>query len=61
MDGEPKVGIISGTGDRRDEDIKELGRISGKIILMRSSSGRIKTCRGRTAEEIVNLTGRRNQ
>jgi cyanophycin synthetase len=30
MDGEPKVGIISGTGDRRDEDIKELGRISGK-------------------------------
>lgn len=54
MDGEPKVGIISGTGDRRDEDIKELGRISGKYfdeIIIRQD----KNLRGRTAEEIVGL------
>ncbi len=54
MDGEPKVGIISGTGDRRDEDIKELGRISGRSfdeIIIRQD----KNLRGRTAEEIVNL------
>ncbi len=54
MDGEPKVGIISGTGDRRDEDIRELGRISGKYfdeIIIRQD----KNLRGRTAEEIVNL------
>ncbi|MES2775881.1 MAG: cyanophycin synthetase [Bacteroidota bacterium] len=54
MEGNPKVGIISGTGDRRDEDIKELGRISGKCfdeIIIRQD----KNLRGRTAEEIVNL------
>ena len=32
LDGTPKVGIISGTGDRRDDDIKELGRISGRYF-----------------------------
>ncbi len=54
MDGSPKVGIISGTGDRRDEDIRELGRISAKYfdeIIIRQD----KNLRGRTAEEIVNL------
>ncbi len=54
MEGSPKVGIISGTGDRRDEDIKELGRISGSCfdeIIIRQD----KNLRGRTAEEIVNL------
>lgn len=54
LDGDPKVGIISGTGDRRDEDIKELGRISGRSfdeIIIRQD----KNLRGRTAEEIVNL------
>ena len=54
MDGEPKVGIISGTGDRRDEDIRELGRISGRYfdeIIIRQD----KNLRGRTADEIVNL------
>lgn len=54
LDGNPKVGIISGTGDRRDEDIKELGRISGRSfdeIIIRQD----KHLRGRTAEEIVNL------
>ena len=54
LDGEPKVGIISGTGDRRDDDIRELGRISGRSfdeIIIRQD----KHLRGRTAEEIVNL------
>ncbi len=54
MEGSPKVGIISGTGDRRDEDIKELGRISGNCfdeIIIRQD----KNLRGRTAEAIVNL------
>ena len=47
-----KVGIISGTGDRRDEDIKEMGKISAKCfdeIIIRQD----KHLRGRTAEEII--------
>ncbi len=54
LDGTPKVGIISGTGDRRDEDIKELGKISASCfdeIIIRQD----KHLRGRTAENIVNL------
>ncbi|CAN5162016.1 cyanophycin synthetase [soil metagenome] len=49
-----KVGIISGTGDRRDDDIREIGRISGKNfdeIIVRQD----KHLRGRTAEEIIGL------
>jgi cyanophycin synthetase len=48
------VGIISGTGDRRDDDIRELGRISGRSfdeIIIRQD----RNLRGRTADEIVNL------
>ena len=54
MDGTPKVGIISGTGDRRDEDIRELGAISARSfdeIIIRQD----KHLRGRTAENIVEL------
>ncbi len=54
LDGTPKVGIISGTGDRRDEDIRELGVISAKHfdeIIIRQD----KHLRGRTAENIVDL------
>ena len=54
MGGYPKVGIISGTGDRRDEDIRELGRLSARFfdeIIIRCD----KNLRGRTAEEIVGL------
>ena len=50
----PRVGIISGTGDRRDEDIREIGRISAKNfdeIIIRQD----KNMRGRTADEIINL------
>ena len=54
IEGHPKVGIISGTGDRRDSDIKDLGRISASCfdeIIIRQD----KNLRGRTAVEIVNL------
>lgn len=54
LDYPAKVGVISGTGDRRDEDIRELGAISGQYfdeIIMRCD----KNLRGRTAEEIMNL------
>ncbi len=48
------TGIISGTGDRRDDDLREIGRISGKmfdnIIICQE-----KYLRGRTRENIVNL------
>ena len=49
-----KIGLISGTGDRRDEDIKELGSISARYfdeIIIRCD----KNLRGRTAEEIIGL------
>lgn len=49
-----KVGIISGTGDRRDDDIREIGRISARNfdeIIIRQD----KNMRGRTPEEIVEL------
>jgi cyanophycin synthetase len=54
MPNKHKVGIISGTGDRRDEDIRELGRISATTfdeIIIRQD----KHLRGRTADEIVAL------
>lgn len=54
LDSTKKVGIISGTGDRRDDDIREIGRISAKNfdeIIIRQD----KNLRGRSAEEIVNL------
>jgi len=54
MDCTKKVGIISGTGDRRDDDIREIGRISARNfeeIIIRQD----KNLRGRTADEIVEL------
>lgn len=54
LEGSPKVGIISATGDRRDEDIREIGRISSRYfdeVIIRQD----KNLRGRTAEEIVEL------
>ena len=54
LDSTYKVGIISGTGDRRDEDIREIGRICARNfdeIIIRQD----KNLRGRTAEEIINL------
>lgn len=49
-----KVGVISGTGDRRDEDLRGLGAISARYfdeLIIRCD----KNLRGRTAEEIIQL------
>ncbi len=54
LDYPAKIGVISGTGDRRDEDIRELGSISAKYfdeIIIRCD----KNLRGRTADEIIGL------
>jgi cyanophycin synthetase len=54
LDYPTKIGVISGTGDRRDEDIRELGAISAQHfdeIIIRCD----KNLRGRTAEEIIDL------
>ena len=49
-----KIGLITGTGDRRDEDIQELGKISAEMfdyILLTQD----RFLRGRTAENILQL------
>lgn len=49
-----KIGIISGVGDRRDEDIRECGKIAGRMfdhIIIRNE----KHLRGRTEEEVNGL------
>ncbi|MCQ4034588.1 cyanophycin synthetase [Kaistella montana] len=49
-----KIGIISGVGDRRDEDIRECGKIAGRMfdhIIIRNE----KHLRGRKEEEINGL------
>jgi cyanophycin synthetase len=54
LDYKHRVGLISGTGDRRDEDIRELGALSAGIfdeIIIRCD----KNLRGRTAEDIIQL------
>ncbi|MES2645333.1 MAG: cyanophycin synthetase [Bacteroidota bacterium] len=54
LDYSHKVGVISGTGDRRDEDIRELGALSAQFfdeIIIRCD----KNLRGRTPEEIIGL------
>jgi cyanophycin synthetase len=54
LDYKTKIGVISGTGDRRDEDIRELGEISAHYfdqIIIRCD----KNLRGRTAEDIITL------
>jgi cyanophycin synthetase len=54
LDYTQKVGIITGTGDRRDEDIKALGEIAANNldeIIFRCDRG----LRGRTQEEILGL------
>ena len=54
LDYPKKIGVISGTGDRRDEDIRELGVISAKYfdeIIIRCD----KNLRGRDASEIIAL------
>ncbi|MFD1256327.1 cyanophycin synthetase [Mucilaginibacter terrae] len=54
IDSPQKIGLISGTGDRRDEDLRELGRIAATMfdhILLRQENH----TRGRTKENIIGL------
>jgi len=54
IDSPHKIGVIAGVGDRRDEDIRECGKIAGRMfdhIIIRQE----KHLRGRTEEEIINL------
>ncbi len=49
-----KIGIVTGTGDRRDDDIRELGKISAEMfdyIILHQD----RHLRGRTAENIMGL------
>jgi cyanophycin synthetase len=50
----PKIGIIAGVGDRRDEDIIALGKVAAGMfdeIIIRQD----KNLRGRSEEELINL------
>jgi cyanophycin synthetase len=52
MDGSPKIGIIAGIGDRREEDNNDIGRIAAEMfdeIIIRQD----KNLRGKTEEEII--------
>jgi len=52
MEGHPKVGIIAGIGDRREEDNNDIGRIAAEMfdeIIIRQD----KNLRGKTEEEII--------
>lgn len=52
--GFPKIGVIAATGDRRDKDIVELGKMSGSIfdeIIIRQDAD----LRGRNPNDIYNL------
>jgi len=54
VDAKPKVGIIAGVGDRRDEDIIQLGTIAAQMfdeVVIRQD----KNLRGRTEQEIIDL------
>ncbi len=54
MEGKPKVGIIAGIGDRRDEDNRTMGAICAEAfdeIIIRQD----KHLRGKTAEELIAL------
>lgn len=54
VDAKPKVGIIAGVGDRRDEDIVNLGKIAAQMfdeIIIRQD----RNLRGRTEEEIIDF------
>jgi cyanophycin synthetase len=54
VDSPQKIGLIAGTGDRRDEDIRELGAIAATMfdhILLRQADH----LRGRTRENILSL------
>lgn len=54
VDASPKIGVIAGVGDRRDDDIRNLGKVAAGMfdeIIIRQD----KNLRGRSEQEIINL------
>jgi cyanophycin synthetase len=54
IEAKPKVGVIAGVGDRRDEDIIQLGTVASQMfdeIIIRQD----KNLRGRSESEIIDL------
>jgi len=54
VDASPKVGVIAAVGDRRDDDIRNLGRVAAGMfdeVIIRQD----KNLRGRSEEEIIQL------
>lgn len=54
IEAKPKVGVIAGVGDRRDEDIIQLGSLAGQMfdeIVVRQD----RNLRGRSEQEIIDL------
>jgi cyanophycin synthetase len=54
LDGSPKVGIIAGIGDRREEDNEEIGKMAAQMfdeIIIRQD----KHLRGKTEEELIDM------
>lgn len=54
IEAKPKIGIIAGVGDRRDEDIISLGALAGKMfdeIIVRQD----RNLRGRSEQQIIDL------
>ena len=54
MEGHPKVGIVAGIGDRREEDNNDIGRIAAEMfdeIIIRQD----KNLRGKTEQEIIDM------
>lgn len=54
IDAKPKIGIIAGVGDRRDEDIVALGNLAARMfdeIIVRQD----RNLRGRSEQEIIEL------
>jgi cyanophycin synthetase len=54
VEAKPKIGIIAGVGDRRNEDIIGLGQLAAKMfdeIIIRQD----RNLRGRTEQEIIDL------
>ena len=54
MDGTPKVGIIAGIGDRREQDNNEIGQVAAEMfdeVIIRQD----KHLRGKTEHEIIDM------
>ncbi|RYE26615.1 MAG: cyanophycin synthetase, partial [Sphingobacteriaceae bacterium] len=54
IDSPQKIGLIAGTGDRRDDDIREIGKIAAEMfdhVILRQENH----LRGRTRENLLSL------